>query len=135
MMKQIAVVLPIYLWILMGGLVVQGIGSAIFRIVPSLPAQMPLLVRGAFGIDFWHAWIHILWGVAGLAVLAISRTREPLIRLAVIFGVFYTLLEVWGVLAHHPLNLELDLPEHVFHLTAGPLSLLVGLRAPVGKAA
>jgi hypothetical protein len=127
--------LPIYLWVLMGGLLVQGIGSAIFRIVPSVPAQMPLLVRGAFGIDFWHAWIHILWGVAGLAVLAISRTRESLIRLAVIFGVFYTLLGAWGVLAHHPLNLELDLPENVFHLTAGPLSLLVGLLAPLGKAA
>jgi len=135
MMKRIAVVLPVYLWILMGGLLVQGIGSAIFRIVPSLPAQMPLLVRGAFGIDFWHAWIHILWGVTGLAVLAISRTRDPLIRLAVIFGVFYTLLGVWGVLAHHPLHLELDRPENIFHLTAGPLSLLVGLLAPLGKAA
>jgi len=135
MMKRIAVVLPIYLWILMGGLLVQGIGSAIFRIVPSLSAQMPLLVRGAFGIDFWHAWIHILWGVAGLTVLLISRTRESLIRLAVIFGMFYTLLGVWGVLAYHPLNLALDLPENVFHLTAGPLSLLVGLLVPLGKVA
>jgi len=135
MTKRIAAVVPVYLWILMGGLLVQGIGSAIFRIVPSLPTHMPLLARGAFGIDFWHAWIHILWGVAGLTVLASSRTREPLIRLALTFGVFYTLLGVWGVLTHHPLHLELDLPENVFHLTAGPLSLLVGLLAPVRKTA
>jgi hypothetical protein len=94
-----------------------------------------LVVRGAFGIDFWHAWIHILWGVVGLTVLSNGRTRERLIRLAVIFGVFYTMLGMWGVLAHHPLNLELDLLENGFHLTAGPLSLLFGLLAPLGKAA
>jgi hypothetical protein len=135
MNAQIERVLRWYLWVLMGGLLIQGIGSLIFRLVPALLANMPLLVRGAFGIDFWHAWIHILWGVAGLTVLAISRTREPLIRLAVSFGVFYTLLGVWGVLAHHPLNLALDLPENVFHLTAGPLSLLIGVLAPLGKAA
>jgi hypothetical protein len=36
-------------------------------------------------------------------------------------------LGVWGVTAHHPLGLELDLPENVFHLTAGPLALILGL--------
>jgi hypothetical protein len=36
----------------MGGLLLQGIGSLVFRLVPALPASMPLLVRGVFGIDF-----------------------------------------------------------------------------------
>jgi len=114
---------------LMGGLLLQGVGSLIFRLVPALPASMPLLVRGAFGIDFWHAWIHIGWGLAGLAVLSVAPTREPPMRLALIFGLFYTALGIWGVLAHHPLGLELDLPENLFHLTAGPLALLLGLLA------
>jgi hypothetical protein len=122
-------VLRWYLWVLMGGLLLQGIGSLIFRLVPALPASMPLLVRGAFGIDFWHAWIHIGWGLAGLALLSVAQTREPPMRLALIFGVFYTALGIWGVLAHHPLGLELDLPENVFHLTAGPLTLLLGVLA------
>lgn len=118
-----------YLWVLMGGLMLQGIGSLIFRLVPVLPASMPLLVRGAFGIDFWHAWIHIGWGLAGLALLSVATTRMPPMRLALIFGIFYTTLGFWGVLAHHPLGLELDLPENLFHLTAGPLSLMLGLLA------
>jgi len=118
---------------LMGGLLLQGVGSLIFRLVPALPASMPLLVRGAFGIDFWHAWIHIGWGLAGLAVLSVAPTREPPMRLALIFGLFYTALGIWGVLAHHPLGLELDLPENLFHLTAGPVALLLGLLALLGS--
>jgi hypothetical protein len=129
MSVQIDRALRWYLWVLMGGLLLQGIGSLIFRLVPALPASMPLLVCGAFGIDFWHAWIHIGWGLAGLALLSVATTRQPLMRLALIFGLFYTALGFWGVLAHHPLGLELDLPENLFHLTAGPLALMLGLLA------
>ena len=132
MSSQIDRALRSYLWVLMGGLLLQGVGSLIFRLVPALPASMPLLVRGAFGIDFWHAWIHIGWGLAGLAVLSVAPTREPPMRLALIFGLFYTALGIWGVLAHHPLGLELDLPENLFHLTAGPVALLLGLLALLG---
>src|SRR4051794_14577513 len=129
MSTRIDHVLRFYLWVLMGGLLLQGIGSLFFRLVPALPANMPLLVRGAFGIDFWHAWIHIGWGLAGLAVLRVAPTRAPPMWLALSFGLFYTMLGIWGVLAHHPLGLELDLPENLFHLTAGPLSLLLGVLA------
>jgi hypothetical protein len=129
MSAQIDRLLRWYLWVLMGGLLLQGIGSLIFRLIPALPASMPLLVRGAFGIDYWHAWIHIGWGLAGLALLRAATTREPPMRLALIFGIFYTALGIWGVLTHHPLGLELDLPENLFHLTAGPLTLLLGLLA------
>jgi hypothetical protein len=129
MSAQIDRLLRWYLWVLMGGLLLQGIGSLIFRLIPALPASMPLLVRGAFGIDYWHAWMHIGWGLAGLALLRAATTREPPMRLALIFGVFYTALGIWGVLTHHPLGLELDLPENLFHLTAGPLTLLLGLLA------
>lgn len=129
--------LRLYLWVLMGGLLVQGLGSLIFRLAPALPAHSGLLIRGAFGIDFWHALIHIVWGLAGLAVLGAGRSRARLIYLALIFGVFYTPLGLWGVLAHHPLGLELDLPENLFHLVAGPSSLAIGwwsLRQPAATA-
>ncbi len=126
MKGQRASVLRGYLWVLMGGLLLQGLGSLLFRLMPALPANTPLLVRGAFGIDFWHALLHIAWGLVGLAVLQASRTSRPLVNLALIFGGFYTALGVWGVLAYHPLGLELDLPENVFHLVAGPLALVLG---------
>jgi hypothetical protein len=115
-----------YLWVLMGGLLVQGAGSLIFRLVPALPDHSPLLVRGAFGIDFWHALIHIAWGVAGIAVLRASISARPLILLMLLFGVFYTAFGLWGALQDHPLGLELDLPQNLFHLVAGPLSLVIG---------
>jgi hypothetical protein len=118
-----------YLWVLMGGLLLQGLGSLIFRLMPALPAHSPLLLRGAFGIDFWHALIHIAWGLVGVVVLAVSQTNRPLVYLALIFGTFYSLLGVWGVLVHHPLGLELDLPENVFHVLAGPLTLAIGWRS------
>jgi hypothetical protein len=118
-----------YLWVLLSGLLFQGAGSLVFRLVPGLPEAMPLLVRGAFGIDYWHAWIHIAWGLVGVAVLLASKGREPLVWLALVFGVFYTVLGVTGVHIHHPFGLELDLLENTFHLIAGPLSLLVGLVA------
>jgi hypothetical protein len=111
----------------MGGLLVQGAGSLIFRLVPALPDHSSLLVRGAFGIDFWHALIHIAWGAAGIAVLRASISARPLILLMLLFGVFYTAFGLWGVLQDHPLGLELDLPQNLFHLVAGPLSLVIGV--------
>jgi len=115
-----------YLWVLMGGLLIQGVGSLIFRLVPALPDHSALLVRGAFGIDFWHALIHIAWGAAGVAVLRGSGSARPMILLMLLFGVFYTAFGLWGALEDHPLGLELDLPENLFHLVAGPLSLVIG---------
>lgn len=127
MRMQPANVLRPFLWLLLGGLFLQGLGSLLFRLAPALPAASPLLVRGTFGIDLGHALIHIAWGAVGLVVLFTSRTSRALVLLALVFGVFYTALGVWGVLVYHPLGLELDLPENSFHLVAGPLSLLLGL--------
>jgi hypothetical protein len=111
----------------MAGLLFQGAGSLLFRLAPGLPAHSPLLVRGVFGIDFWHSWIHISWGAAGLAALRHWRSMQSAIRLALVFGVFYTMLGVAGVATRAPLGLELGAYENSFHLTAGPLTLALGL--------
>jgi hypothetical protein len=116
-----------YLWALMGGLLLQGLGSLIFRLSPAIAAAAPYLLRGVLGIDFWHAWIHILWGLVGVGILVGRYADRTAVRLALIFGLFYTLLGFAGVVFHHPLGLELDVFENVFHLTAGPATLLLGL--------
>jgi hypothetical protein len=115
-----------YMWVLMTGLLLQGLGSLIFRLAPALPAQAPYVIRGILGIDFWHAWIHIIWGITGVVVLVARPTRGSAIWLALIFGVFYTALGILGVTIQHPLGLELDWLENTFHLTAGPATLLFG---------
>jgi len=114
-----------YLGVLMVGLLLQGGVSLVFRLAPALAASAPYLVRGVFGIDFWHAWIHILWGGVGSAIVAAGR-RQAQVRLALAFGLFYTVLGVAGVAVHHPLGLQLDWFENGFHLVAGPATLLLG---------
>jgi hypothetical protein len=121
-----------YLWVLMIGLLVQGLGSLLFRLAPALAADAPYLIRGILGIDFWHAWIHIVWGIIGIGVLVVRPSRGAAIWLALIFGVFYTTLGILGVTIHHPLGLELDGFENGFHLTAGPATLLFGALAAIG---
>jgi hypothetical protein len=118
-----------YLFVLMGGLFLQGLGSLLFRLYPGLPAGSPLLVRGVFGIDFWHSWLHIAWGAAGVAILTLWRDATTATWLALVFGVFYSTLGVLGVTTHDPFGLQLGNFENTFHLTAGPLTLLVGIAA------
>src|SRR5262249_18710464 len=79
-------VLRWYLGILMSGLLLHGLVSLVFRLAPSVDAAMPYLVRGIFGIDFWHAWIHIAWGSLGMVIVARSRARQAQVWLALGFG-------------------------------------------------
>jgi Domain of unknown function (DUF4383) len=120
-----------YLYALMGGLLAQGLGSLLFRLVPSLPDASPVLVRGTFGIDFWHSWIHIVWGAAGLLILGRRRDMRTATWLALAFGAFYTSFGILGLVIHHPLGLQLDSFENAFHLTAGPLTLTIAVVAAV----
>ena len=121
-----------YLWILMSGLLLHGLVSLVFRLAPSLAAAMPYLVRGIFGIDLWHAWIHIVWGSLGIVILARSSARQTQIWLALGFGAFYSALGIVGVWIYHPLGLELDAFENAFHLTVGPATLLIGILGASG---
>ena len=127
MSAKFASILRWYLWVLMGGLLLQGLGSLIFRFSPAVAATAPYLIRGILGIDFWHAWIHISWGFAGVGILGGRYAHRTGVWLALIFGLFYSVLGLAGVVFHHPLGLELDIFENVFHLTAGPATLLLGL--------
>jgi hypothetical protein len=72
-----------------------------------------------------HAWLHIIWGSGGLLYLAIDRGRAGRLRLGFIFGTFYTLLGFLGIVVHDPFDMRLELPENAFHLTVGPLMLLL----------
>jgi len=72
-----------------------------------------------------HAWLHIVWGAVGLFVLLAFRSAAARVGLGLIFGIFYTLLGFLGIGVHHPFAIRLELPENVFHLTVGPLMLLL----------
>lgn len=118
-------VLHLSLWLVMGGLLLQGIGSLMLRAQPSLAASSPAAVSHFFSDNPPHAWVHIAWGAVGLVMLITRRPARVRWWLALIFGVFYTLLGLLGVAVHNPFGLALGLVENTFHLLVGPFMLLL----------
>jgi|GEM_PF-3853809 hypothetical protein len=118
-------VLHIYLWIVMLGLLLQGIGSLVLRLIPGLLSITPALVVGLMLAHIPHAILHISWGLAGILFLLIFHSRRAVIGLGLVFGTFYTLLGIIGVLVNNAFGLQLVLGENAFHLIVGPLTLIV----------
>ena len=118
-------ILHIYLWVVMLGLLLQGIGSLALRLIPGLPSITPALVMALMLGHIPHAILHITWGLAGILFLLIFHSRRALIGLGLIFGTFYTLLGIIGALVNNAFGLQLALGENAFHLVVGPLTLIV----------
>lgn len=117
--------LHVYLWLLMAGLLAQGSLSLLFDIRPDIQAATPWLITTIDNANPPHAWLHIVWGLGGLAFLVLFRTAAARLALGLVFGVFYTGLGFVGVAVHDPMGMRLMLPENAFHLTVGPLTLLL----------
>jgi len=117
--------LHVYLWLVMGGLLLQGAGSLLLDLRPDVQAATPWLLATIMNGNPPHAWLHVAWGIAGLAVLALLRTPIARLWLGLVFGVFYTTLGFVGIAVHDPMGMRLMLPENAFHLTVGPLMLLL----------
>jgi hypothetical protein len=119
------VVQRLYVWAVMAGLLVQGAGSLVLDSNDGLRLKLPYLLATVMNGNPPHAWLHVVWGVGGLLLLSLFRTFEAGIALGFLFGAFYTLLGFLGIVVHHPFGMRLELPENVFHLTVGPLMLLL----------
>jgi hypothetical protein len=118
-------VLHIHLWLVMLGLFFQGIGSLVLRLIPGLNSITPAIVVALMLAHIPHAILHIVWGLAGILFLLLFHTRRALIGLGLVFGTFYTLLGISGVLVNNAFGLQLVLGENAFHLVVGPLTLIV----------
>jgi predicted anti-sigma-YlaC factor YlaD len=127
--------LTAYLWLVMGVLLVQGSGSLALRLWPDLAAATPPPLATLMNGNEPHAALHTAWGAVGLLALALWRSDRARLGLALVFGTFYTLLGILGVIVVHPAGMRLDAPENVFHLTVGPLMLALAWRAVAGAGA
>ena len=122
--RAVAEPLIAYLALLGALLLAQGTLSIVLRASGHL-AGGP---AGAFArADYGHATIHVVWGCVMLALVALGLTRADAIRLALVFGAFYSALAVLGLVVHHPFGLILNTGENIFHLIVGPGTLLAGL--------
>jgi hypothetical protein len=122
-------ILLVYLWILMVGLFLQGSGSLALRLSSGLEAITPPLLAGVLLAHIPHAILHIAWGLIGILVLATLRSRRARLWLGLIFGIFYTLLAIYGTLDPHAFGLHLAPSENAFHWIVGPLTLGLSLLA------
>ncbi len=122
-------ILHIYLWILMPGLMLQGLGSLALRLSSGLEAITPPLLAGVLIAHISHAILHIVWGLAGIVVLATFRFIRARLWLGLIFGIFYTLLAIYGTIDPHVFGLHLAPSENAFHWIVGPLTLGLSLVA------
>jgi hypothetical protein len=114
-----------YLWLLMAGLLLQGSLSLLLDERPDIQAVTPWLIATVANGNPPHAWLHIVWGAGGLIILALFRTPVVRLGLGLVFGVFYTTLGFVGIAVHDPMGMRLMFPENAFHLTVGPLTLLL----------
>jgi len=77
--------------------------------------------------DARHNALHLVWGLVILSVLLTGRTVRRAALVAIVFGVFYSLLAVVGVLVERPFGLLLGPGENAFHFIVGPLALALGV--------
>ena len=127
---QLAVrIFHIYLWLTMILLFVQGTGSLVLDLRPDLKSDIPWLLATIMNGNPPHAFLHIAWGIAGLLILFSLPTNRIWLTLGLIFGVFYTLLGFLGITVHNPFSLRLAWEENTFHLTVGPLMLVLAFLA------
>jgi hypothetical protein len=118
-------ILHIYLWLTMSLLFIQGSGSLLLRLRPDIEAVMPWILATLMNGNIPHAILHIVWGAVGLTILITQHSNRVRLGLGLTFGVFYTLLGFLGIVTHNPFGLRLAWEENAFHLTVGPLMLLL----------
>jgi hypothetical protein len=75
--------------------------------------------------DTPHNLLHVIWGIPLLAI-GVAGSIKRVVQAAVVFGTFYVALGLAGLTLHNPFGLQLGPGENVFHLTVGPLALLIG---------
>jgi Domain of unknown function (DUF4383) len=118
-------ILYIYLWLTMSLLFIQGSGSLLLRLRPDIESFIPGLLATIMNGNTPHATVHIVWGTIGLIILITQRSYHVRLRLGLTFGLFYTLLGILGIFVHNPFGLRLGWQEDLFHLTVGPLMLIL----------
>ncbi len=117
--------LYIYLWLTMSLLFIQGSGSLLLRLRPDIEAITPGLLATIMNGNIPHAILHIVWGTIGLIILFTQRSYSVRLGLGLIFGLFYTALGIMGIIVLNPFGLRLGWQEDLFHLTVGPLMLIL----------
>lgn len=102
-------------------LLLQGISTLTFRLIPALDRAFPPLLATT-EMQPAHSMLHILSGV--LAVFALMRGGERPLWFAGGFGLFYLALGAAGMAFGQPAFLMLQPFDHPIHFVLGIFGLL-----------
>jgi hypothetical protein len=111
-----------YLWAVGAGLLAQGALTLVFLAISDEGARR---THGVLNHDARHGVLHVVWGLALLALVIRVHHPRPLVAGAIVFGVFYLALAVLGMATHNPFGLRLGPGENGFHLIVGSSALAV----------
>ena len=103
-------------------LLVQGASTLTFRLSPALDQAFPALLAITQMVPP-HSILHIITGVLALIVLFRGEPGGTF-WFALLFGLFYFGLAVFGILTGHATMLGLQPFDHPFHLALGGLGFL-----------
>jgi hypothetical protein len=84
-----------------------------------------------FEVNGWHNLVHILSGVAGIAL---SRRADTARLFALGFGAVYLLVAIWGFVDGNDVIglIPVDTADNILHLAIAALGIGAGLTSPVG---
>jgi hypothetical protein len=104
-------------------LLLQGTSTLAFRLYPPLDEAFPQLLSITQMIPP-HSILHIITGIIALIVL-FRGGEQGTFWFALVFGLFYTGLALFGSITHHPTLFGLQPFDHPFHYFLGLWGLLV----------
>ncbi len=109
---------PAWYTLVAGGfLLLQGTSTLIFLLYPPLDHAFPALLQATRMIPV-HSTLHIVSGLLALAVLRWGGLIGAW-WFALLFGIFYTVLGLTGLITGLQFGLGLQPFDHPFHLLAG----------------
>lgn len=115
-----------YLRLLGGILLVHGV---VALLLPDLSTELPRLLVRLLRTDPTHAIIHVIWGAILLWQVPFTQQstlkRQRVLRIGFTFSIFYLGLGFLGILIQHPIGMQLDRGENVFHILIGSTALIL----------
>lgn len=103
-------------------LLLQGISTLLFRLIPSLNEAFPQLLAVTQMVPI-HSTLHIVTGLIALWIL-FKGSEVGALWFTIGFTIFYTGLALFGFITHSATIFHLQPFDHPFHLLIGVLGII-----------
>lgn len=103
-------------------LLLQGISTLLFRLIPSLNEAFPQLLTVTQMVPI-HSTLHIVTGLIALWIL-FKGIEVGALWFTIGFTIFYTGLALFGFITHSATIFHLQPFDHPFHLLIGVLGII-----------